>query len=230
MMRQFTLTAATLLTVLSLAVPTSIGAAETAVSLFNGKDLSGWTPFLWDPRQRKQDTATPVNSVWSVEEGVLICKGRPTGYLRTKTEYANYGLTFEWRFPEGSAGGNSGVLVHATTPNALGQWPKSIEVQLFRKNAGDFWVIPSDTTLNVENEAERRKGRRYLNLTDESEKPIGAWNKMEITCRGDEIIVKVNGDLLNHATDCSIQKGAICLQSEGAEIHFRKLVLIPLGK
>ena len=108
-------------------------------------------------------------------------------------------LTLEWRWP-GDRGGNNGVLVHASTPGALGVWPKSIEVQLAHQNAGDFWVI--GTELDVENEADRVKGRRHLNLTDESEKPLGQWNKYEITCKGDEMIVKVNGELVNHATNC----------------------------
>ncbi len=93
-------------------------------------------------------------------------------------------------------------------------------------NAGDFWVI--GTELDVPNEETRKKGRRHLNLTDDSEKPFGEWNQMEITCRGDEIIVKVNGDLVNHATNCSESKGSISLQSEGAPISFRKVELKPL--
>jgi hypothetical protein len=117
-------------------------------------------------------------------------------------------------------------LVHTTTPNALGQWPKSVEVQLFKDNAGDFWVI--GTTLDVPNAETRRKGRRHVNLTDGSEKPIGEWNKMEILCEGDEITVWVNGDLVNHATNSSATKGAISLQSEGAPIEFRSVVLTPL--
>ena len=72
--------------------------------------------------------------------------------------------------------------------------------------------------------------RRHLNLTDDSEKPIGQWNRMEITCRGDEVIVKVNGDLVNHGTNCSVTEGAIALQSEGAPIEFRKVVLQPLSR
>lgn len=35
-------------------------------------------------------------------------------------------------------------------------------------------------------------GRRHLNLTDDSERPLGEWNQMEITCLGDEIVVKVS--------------------------------------
>lgn len=197
------------------------------ISLFNGKDLSGWTHYLWDRKAKKQDTTTKLEDVWSVEEGILICRGKPAGYLRTNKQYENYKLSLEWRWPEGTPGGNNGVLVHTTTPNALGLWPKSIEVQLAKGNAGDFWVI--GTTLKVPNLETRRKNRRHLNLTDDSEKPIGQWNKFDILCQGDEIKVWVNGDLVNHATDCSVAKGAISLQSEGALIHYRNIQLTPLN-
>ena len=115
------------------------------------------------------------------------------------------------------------MLVHATTPRALGIWPKSIEVQLFKGNAGDLWVIGTD--LDVPDEATRNEGRRHKNLTDNSEKPIGEWNRLEITCKGDTIRVKVNDELVNEATNCTVTKGAICLQSEGAPIEFRNIVL-----
>jgi len=187
--------------------------SDDAVTLFNGKDLSGWSVYAED---------APAD-VWTVADGVLRCTGKPVGYLRTtKDDYADYVLTLQWRWP-GERGGNNGVLVHTSTPNALGVWPKSIEVQLASENAGDFWII--GTELDVKNEDERKKGRRHLNLTDDSEKPIGQWNDMEITCRGDEIIVKVNGDLVNHAYNCSVTQGAICLQSEGTPIEFRNILL-----
>jgi hypothetical protein len=195
-------------------------AEDKQVSLFNGKDLSGWTAELSEPGVKMED-------VWRVADGVLNCKGQPRGYLRSQAEYENYVLTLEWRWP-GDKGGNSGVLVHASTPKALGVWPKSIEVQLHATNAGDFWVI--GTELDVENEAARKKDRRHLNLTDGSEKPIGEWNKMEITCKGDQITVKVNDQLVNHATNCNVTKGAICLQSEGTEVQFRNVNLQPLAK
>ncbi len=189
------------------------------VALFNGKDLAGWT-FDTD------EEGVAMEDVWSVdEEGVLNCVGNPRGSLRTKKEdYSDYVLTVEWRWP--GQGGNNGVLVHASTPRALGVWPKSIEVQLAADNAGDFWVI--GTELDVENEASRVKGRRHINLTDGSEKPLSEWNQMEITCRGDEVLVKVNGQLVNHATNCNVTEGAICLQSEGTPIQFRNVHLRPL--
>jgi hypothetical protein len=195
------------------------GQPAKTVKLFDGKDLSAWTHVLSDEKAKFGD-------VWSIADGVLICKGKPVGYLRTKEDFRDYVLTLEWRFPEGSDGGNSGVLVHTSTPNEIGIWPKSLEVQLHKGNAGDFWVIGH--TIEVPDAENRQKGRRFLNLTDDSEKPIGQWNKMEITCAGDEITVKVNGTLVNQGKKASATAGAICLQSEGAEIHFRNIELTPV--
>lgn len=137
-------------------------------------------------------------------------------------------MTLDWRWQEGTTKGNSGVLVHVSTPNAYLLWPKMIEVQLAMGNAGDLWV--AGTSLEVPDMDKRQKsqGRRYVNLTDGSERPAGQWNQMEIVCQRDEIIVHVNGDLVNHATKCSERKGAICLQSEGALIYFRNVYLTPL--
>ncbi len=190
------------------------------VQLFNGRDLTGWTHVL-------SDMNIPRDQVWSVKDGVLACTGKPSGYLRTeRDDFENYVLTVDWRWPLGTAGGNNGVLVHASDPGVLGVWPRSIEVQLQKGQAGDFWII--GTELDVENEAERKQDRRHLNLTNDSEKPMGEWNTIEITCKGNEVIVKVNGELVNHATNCSVARGAICLQSEGAPIEYRNIVLRPL--
>jgi hypothetical protein len=116
-------------------------------------------------------------------------------------------------------------------------FPKSIEVQMMHENAGDFWCIVED--IKVENMESRRgpkekwgitegKERRVKNLTDNSEKPLGEWNKMTIECRGDKIRVWVNGDIVNDGFGATAQKGQIALQAEGAEVEFRKVDLTPL--
>ncbi len=201
-----------------LAMAANSVAADKSVALFNGKDLTGWMCHLADPKVRMED-------VWSVKDGVLHCKGEPVGYLVTKkNDFEDYVLTVQWRWP--GKGGNNGVLVHVTKPGALGVWPQSLEVQLQSGEAGDLWVI--GTTLKIEHPEGRIEDRRHINLTDGSEKPIGEWNTMEITCRGDEITVKVNDKLVNHATKLSQHRGAIALQSEGTPIEFRNIKLVPL--
>lgn len=191
-------------------------AQDAGMPLFNGQNLEGWSHV-----SSKEDT--PIAQVWRVEGGVLVCSGTPAGYLKTAESYENYVLTIDWRWKPGGTGGNSGVLVHCSSPGAIGVWPKSIEVQLAADNAGDFWII--GTELDVPNKEKRKEGRRHLNLVDGAEKPVGQWNTMEITCRGSEIQVKVNGRLVNEATNCSETRGYISLQSEGTEVHFRNIRL-----
>ena len=60
------------------------------------------------------------------------------------------------------------------------------------------------------------------------EKPMGQWNKMECIAKGDEIFVIVNGTLVNYAKNVRPRKGRIQIQSEAAEIVFRKIELKPL--
>lgn len=62
------------------------------------------------------------------------------------------------------------------------------------------------------------------------EKPLGEWNTLECICNGDEIIAILNGVVVNRACAVKPRRGRIQLQSEGAEVFFRKVELKPLGK
>ena len=206
-------------------------AADRSVSLFNGKDLSGWHVDV-----PEADDNPDIQPTFIIRDGKLVSLGQPRGHLITDADYQDYRLDVEYRFA--GEPGNCGVLVHASTPRALyAMFPKSIEVQMNHQHAGDFWCIVEDIT--VPNMVERRgpkenwgitegKGRRILNLTDGSESPLGQWNRMAIECVDDEIKVWVNGDLVNHGTDCTATKGQIAIQAEGAEVEFRKLLLTPI--
>jgi hypothetical protein len=185
--------------------------------LWNGKDFTGWKLFIPDP-------AADVTKTWSINEGVIRCEGRPTGYMRTEADYANYLFHAEWRWPE--KGGNSGVLVHKSGPDAV--WPKSLECQLASGNAGDFWVIGGVETKEHSKGGKRVSDRRTIKLKQSSEKPIGQWNSYDILCKDDWVVVLVNGILQNVATKCSVTSGKICLQSEGAPVEFRNIYLEPL--
>ena len=204
------------------------------VALYNGKDLGNWTPDV-----PKADNNPGLEPSFIVRDGNLVSLGRPLGHLTTNSTHSNYRLVVEYRFP--GKPGNCGVLVHSSTPRVLyDMFPASIEVQMQHKHAGDFWVIGED--IKVPNMKERRKrneGQKYggfrgdarhiLNLTDGSEKPLGDWNRMEIICKGREIIVWVNGDLVNYGYGASVQSGKISLQAEGSEVEFRKVNLYPLA-
>lgn len=70
------------------------------------------------------------------------------------------------------------------------------------------------------------KGFRGAN---DIEKPVGEWNKVECIARGEEILIYLNDILVNHAVHAQPQKGRIQIQSEGAEIIFRRIELLPLS-
>ena len=206
---------------------------QKPISLFNGKDLSGWHADV-----PEMDTNASAKNPFLVRNRALVSMGDPRGHLITDSVYHDYRLTVEYRFA--NKPGNCGVLVHASTPRALYKmFPKSIEVQMEHQNAGDFWCIVEDIKVN---DMEKRRGpkenwgitegkeRRILNLTDGSEKPVGEWNTMVIECVGNSIKVWVNKDLVNYGFDCTTNKGQIALQAEGSEVEFRKLQLLHISK
>ena len=207
-------------------IPVSRGAesSERSVPLFNGKDLAGWKAY---GRAAKDGPTKEIEASdsWSVADGVLKCTGKPTGFLITEKEYANYVLQLKWRYPKDLKAGNSGVLIHCQKENAV--WPVCVEAQLRSGRAGDLWLqTAADVKLTVE--AARRdaddKTMRHIwrSPKDEAiEKPFGEWNDYEIACKDGSISVAVNGKVVNEGKDCNFTKGRIALQAEGTEIHFK---------
>lgn len=203
------------------------------ISLFDGESLKGWHADVPE-MDKNPDSKSP----FIVRDGLLVSLGTPGGHLITDARYANYRLLVKYRFS--SKPGNCGVLVHVSTPRALyGMFPKSIEVQMEYKNAGDFWCIVEDIKVP---DMEKRRGpkeewgitegkkRRIKNLTDNSEKKAGKWNTMVIECLDREIKVWVNKDLVNYGFDCTANSGQIAIQAEGSEVEFQKIELTPISK
>jgi hypothetical protein len=199
--------------------------------LFNGTDLSGWHV---DVPAIDSNPNTP--SPFAVKDGMLEVAGEPQGHLISDSTYRDYRLEVEYRFP--GKPGNAGVLVHASTPRALyAMFPKSIEVQMESGNAGDFWCIVEDIT--VPDMVARRgpqdtwgiiegKARRIVNLTDDSEKPLGEWNRLVVETLGSSVRVWVNGTMVNNGTDATADHGQIAIQSEGSAVEIRKVALTPI--
>lgn len=180
-------------------------------ALFNGQDFTGWT-FHSDTKGAK------LEEVFTIENGVLVCKGNPIGYLRTSEDYTNFELSLEWRHDPRFSPGNSGVLMRMHGADKV--WPKSIEAQLQHRNAGDIWNIDE---FPMQTEASRTEGRWTGKALPCNEKPLGEWNRYDITLDGGELRLYVNGELQNAAHWCEERPGKICLQSEGAVIQFRNI-------
>ena len=129
------------------------------VKLFNGQNLDGWDCFLIEPDVKMED-------VWSVEDGLLVSKGEPLGYLFTKKEFTNFRLTVEWRWAPGGEPGNSGVLLRIVG-DAVSFLPKCVEAQLMHGSAGDIWAFYG---AKVQGDKERfKKIEDHKKLGDRSE-------------------------------------------------------------
>jgi hypothetical protein len=235
LMRTMPLTLLVLLAVAPAAGQSAVPAVapNRTMALWNGKDLSNWEA---DVPKRDADPSLPDSFV--IRDGLLVSMGKPEGHLVTKQAYRDYRFVAEYRFP--GKGGNCGVLIHASTPRALYKmFPKSIEVQMQSGNAGDFWCIQEDISVaDMETRRPRKPAekwggaegdaRRILNLTDDSEKPLGQWNTLEIEARGNTVKVWVNGTLVNHGFGATASQGKIALQAEGTEVEFRRVEIRPL--
>ena len=182
------------------------------IDLLAGGRLDQWTAHLND--------GGTIEQVWSFDGDILKCAGRPIGYIRTNADYTNFVLRLQWRFdPVTKQEGNSGVLVRMIGEDRV--WPKSVEAQLQSRNAGDFWNIGEFQMSTVD---ERRSGRNTKH-THANERPVGEWNDYEIVVDGPRVTLIVNDEVLNEAWGVEEIAGKICLQSEGAPIHFRNVRL-----
>lgn len=201
------------------------GTAGAPIALFNGRDFSGWTAVSATPGTRLDD-------VWSVREGIIVCRGEPMGYLQTERAFTNFKLHVEWRWAPGKEPGNSGVFLRINgPPRAL---PRTIECQLKSGDAGDVYGFHG---MQLDGDPGRRTAKAGHELAGDlvgvkkrfaNEKPPGQWNRLDIELNGGRLTVSVNGRQVNEATDCELLAGPVGLQSEGGEIHFRNVVLTPL--
>jgi len=186
-----------------------------SIELWNGKDFTGWKFVL-------ENDSVDVNEVWSIQDGIIHCKGIPNGYMRTESDYANYTLYLQWRWIEKES--NSGVLLHIQEPDKV--WPNCIECQMRAGNAGNF-VLMGSGAITVDGETYTSTGRNISigKKQESTENPVGEWNSYKIICQKDSITCYVNDILQNEGTEASVSRGKIGLQSEGGPVEFRNIRL-----
>jgi hypothetical protein len=142
--------------------------------------------------------------------------------------------------------------------SAGGAWMPAIECQMIEGGTGDLILIGNkEHPRRITAEVETRGGQPYykpggsvrefnggrinwyardMNWKDvkgfrgkeDLEKPVGEWNRYEITSDGDTITAVLNGKVTAMGTKCNVTKGKILFQSEAAEVFFRKIDLQPL--
>ncbi len=196
-------------------------------SLFNGKDLAGWVNVNTD-----KDT-------WSVRDGLLVCSGHPIGVMRSEKQYENFILHIEWRHME--PGGNSGVFVwsEGTVPEGkrlpCGMEVQMLELEWVRLHKHKDGTLPPIAYVHgelfgaggLQAEPDNPRGRRSKSLENRC-KGKGQWNVYDVVCVDGTVKLAINGKFVNGIRKASVKKGYLCLESEGAEVHFRNIQIMEL--
>jgi len=155
--------------------------AQKKQSLFNGKDLTGWT---------KHGTEK-----WYVDKGELICESGPDkqyGYLSTDKDYKNFILTLKFKQ---EADGNSGVFFRSRIPEGVKISGWQAEVAPIDKHTGGIY---------------ESYGRGWLiqpKPEDEHYLKQGEWNEYKIKVVGDEVTTWLNGHQMIYLKDEKIGQG-----------------------
>ena len=122
---------------------------ENWISMFNGKDLTGWTPKI-----RNYASGENFGNTFRVEDGKLVVRydaydsfNERFGHIFYKDKFSYYRIRLNYRFVgdqaingPGWATRNSGIMIHGQAPQTMGKnqdFPVSIEVQLLGGNGKD---------------------------------------------------------------------------------------------
>ena len=157
------------------------------VSIFNGKDLSGW----------EGDFAH-----YFAENGLLKCRqdGRfGGGNLWTEKDYQNFHLKFEFKLPPEA---NNGVAIRCPPNGHASQ--DGMEIQILDDTAPYYWeklkLKPYQYHGSIYGvvPAKRRPGFTGPDAPAKSTylKPVGEWNTEEIIAVGHRITVILNGETI----------------------------------
>ncbi|MDA0811302.1 MAG: DUF1080 domain-containing protein [Verrucomicrobia bacterium] len=211
------------------------GATETGsstpelgfIDLFNGKDLTNWV-----------DVNTSAET-WRVKDGLLVCSGHPIGVMRSAKQYENFILVVEWRHME--AGGNSGVFLWSDAkPDANNRLPLGMEVQMLELDWPYINAKEDGTPQHLGYVSGELFGAGGMNAVPENPrgtrsmsyemrcKGKGEWNRYVIVAVDGTVKLSINGKFVNGIREADLRKGYLCMESEGAEIHFRKIQIMEL--
>jgi hypothetical protein len=197
------------LIILTLFTIASISQGKEAVSLFNGKDLTGWK-----------------KANYLVEDGVLVCKG---GHLVTEKQFSNYIFEFDFLLPPG---GNNGLGIHY--PGTGNPAYSGMELQILDNTAPkyaklkDYQYHGSLYTLQA---AKRGHLKPVGEWNHEKVTINGPLVKVELN---GTVILDANLDELNKEKPkhkgAQRRSGHICFCGHGAGIKFKDITIKELPK
>lgn len=196
------------------------------VSLFNGKDLSGWKGLVGNPISRSKMSPeellkaeavvnTQVKQDWIVENGELVFTGHGDN-LCTQEKYGDFEMLIDWKI---TAHGDAGIYLRGTPQVQI--WDTS------RREVGA--QVGSGGLYN-----NQKNMSKPLTVADHK---IGEWNNFHIIMRGDKVTVFLNGTkvtdevVLENYWDRSLPifaKEQIELQAHGTHVAYRNIYIRPI--
>lgn len=176
-----------------LATATAADPPAGFTSLFNGKDLSQWqgnvtmkeraTKSKDELAKIQKEKNDKIAQFWKVEDGTIHCLGGKGGVsLQSPKDYGNFQLLVDWKI---EPKGDSGIYLRGQPQVQI--WdsatldPARFAADL-NKGSGGLWNNPAGSP-----------GKVPLKNAD---KPAGQWNTFDITVIGDEVTVKLNGEVV----------------------------------
>jgi hypothetical protein len=144
-------------------------------SLFNGKDLTGWVY-----GRRAGGAENRSGKGYQVENGVLFTTKEDGGNLFTEKEYADFVLRFEFKLTENA---NNGIGIRAPLEGDAAY--VGMEIQVLDDGGSQYTNLrPAQYHGSIYQMFPAKRGHQ---------KPVGEWNSEEITAKGRQITVKLNG-------------------------------------
>jgi hypothetical protein len=236
------LTRTTIVTLITLALTLTTRAADNAPPegfkpLFNGEDLAGWKA---DDVQKKH---------WTVKDGVLDLNpvGAPAGKditLWSQDEFGDVTIMLDWRW-SGPAKKMQRPILLPSGDEKKDESGKPVTVEIEERDSGVYLRGSSKSQVNIwawpAGSGEVYGYRTDMKMPPEvragvtpkknMDKPVGEWNHMVITIKGDRLTVAMNGEeVITSAQLPGIpKKGAIALQNHGQAIQFKNIYVKELN-
>jgi len=203
---------------------------DTSLQKLLAGEAAEGEPVHWIQVNTEADT-------WRLNGDELICSGHPIGVIRSEKQYENFLMHIEWKHME--PGGNSGTFVWSNAEPGDNRLPNGVEIQMLELewvnlNTRDGKTPPVAYVHGeifgvggVETVPDNPRGTRSKSIENRC-KGKGEWNTYDVVCVDGTIKLSVNGKFVNGISKSTKKAGFICLESEGAEIHFRKFRIIRL--
>ncbi len=195
---------------------------EVWIDLFNGRDLTGWTPKIrgYPAGENVGQTFRVVDSLLTVAYDAYDTFDERFGHLFYETPFSHYRIAVEYRFiGEQAPGGpgwalrNSGIMIHGQPPETMGldqDFPISIEVQLLggtgegERPTANLCTPGTHVVMNgelVTQHCINSSSRTYHG---------DQWVRVEVLVLGDSLIVhEVNGEEVLRYTRPQIGGGTV---------------------